>query len=602
MKFHGMKKLRWIPVLLLFLGTGTMHAAPDPGEGGTGDLATFCSSRKGFNLLGKFDVSWSNTGYTEKEFSMIHGLGFNFVRLPIDYRTYTEPGNWDVFVESGVLEIDDAVSWGTQYDVHVCINLHRAPGYCVNSTDLPANQQLDLWEDAVAQEAFIRHWEYFADRYREVPPEKLSFNLVNEPSNVTEGVYVDLMTRTIDAIHTITPDRIVFVDGMNYARDLIPALKDTPGVAQSMHCYDPFGITHYKAEWVEGSGDWPEPVWPILPVSNYLYGPWKSEYRSTLVIEGEFPEGTEVTVNVGQVSVESNLLVKAGSETILSKHFLCTADTGTDFSKVVETEWGYQNISNKDFSGVSTEASTSLSFENSSGDWMTLNCISIKMGDRHFTFHPGDGTWGKKQESYKMDAHGNLTAADGSELLLFETYLDNIALAEENGIAFMVQEFGVYNKTPHDVTISFLSDLMELLDRNGIGWSLWNFIGSFGILNSDRSDCAYEDFEGYRLDGEMLEVLRYTSTPVRRPESRGGIEVYPSPASGFIMVSSEEFRGRTELRLVSLTGQLLRYGSFEADGGGSSLRMDVSGLAPGVCLLCAISGGRLFTELVTIVQ
>jgi hypothetical protein len=70
-----------------------------------------------------------------------------------------------------------------------------------------------------------------------------------------------------------------------------------------------------------------------------------------------------------------------------------------------------------------------------------------------------------------MDAQGNLTAADGSELLLFETCLDNIALAEENGIAFMVQEFGVYNKTPHDVTIAFLSDLMELLDRNGILYS-----------------------------------------------------------------------------------------------------------------------------------
>jgi len=222
----------WAPVLLLFLGAGTAHAAGGPGEGGTGDLAAFCSSLKGFNLLGKFDVSWSNTGYAEKEFSMIHGLGFNFVRLPIDYRTYTEPGNWDAFAESGVLEIDDAVNWGTLYDVHVCINLHRAPGYCVNSGDVPASQQLNLWEDTVAQEAFIRHWEYFAGRYSDVPPERLSFNLVNEPSNVTEGVYVDLMTRAIDAIHAISPDRIVFVDGMNYGRELIPALKDTPGVAQ----------------------------------------------------------------------------------------------------------------------------------------------------------------------------------------------------------------------------------------------------------------------------------------------------------------------------------------------------------------------------------
>ena len=597
-----MKKTLRVPFLLLFLGAGTMQAAGSPGAGESDDLTAFCSSLKGFNLLGKFDVSWSNSGYTEKEFSMIHELGFNFVRLPIDYRTYTEPGNWDAFVESGVQQIDDAVGWGILYDVHVCINLHRAPGYCVNSGDLPANQQLNLWEDTVAQEAFIRHWEYFADRYREVPAEKLSFNLVNEPGNVTEEVYVELMLRAIDAIHAISPDRIVFVDGMNYGRELIPALKDEPGVAQSMHCYDPFGITHYKAEWVEGSGDWPEPVWPILPVSNYLYGPWKSEFRSALVIEGDFPEGTEVTVNVGQVSIESNLLVKSGSKSILSKHFICTADTGTDFSRVVETEWGFQNISNKDFPGVSTEAATSLSLENSSGDWMTLNYISIKIGNQLFTFYPGDGTWGRKQENYKMDAQGNLTAADGSALLLFETYQDNIALAREYGIAFMVQEFGVYNKTPHEVTLAFLSDLMKLLNANGIGWSLWNFTGSFGILDSDRTDCAYEDFEGSQLDAEMLEVLRNTSTPVLRSESGGVMEVYPSPASGFIMVSSGEFQGKTELCLVNLAGQLLKCGFFEADGSGSTFRMDIGGVTPGIYLVSALNRGRLFTEEVVVIN
>jgi aryl-phospho-beta-D-glucosidase BglC (GH1 family) len=590
-----------VSMLLLFLGAGTMQVTCTPREGESADLTAFCSTLKGFNLLGKFDVSWSNSGYTEKEFSMIHELGFNFVRLPLDYRTYTEPGNWDTFVESGVLQIDDAVEWGIRYEVHVCINLHRAPGYCVNSADLPANQQLNLWEDTVAQEAFIRHWEYFAERYREVSAEKLSFNLVNEPGNVTEEVYLELMVRAIDAIHAISPDRIVFVDGMNYARDLIPALKDVPGVAQSMHCYDPFGITHYKAEWVEGSEDWPEPVWPILPVSNYLYGPWKSEFRSALVIEGDFPEGTEVTVNVGQVSIESNLLVKSGSKTILSKHFICTADTGTDFSRVVETEWGFQNISNKDFQGVSTEAATSLSLENSSGDWMTLNSITIKIGEQIFTFYPGDGTWGRKQENYKMDAQGNLTAADGSALLLFETYQDNIALAREYGIAFMVQEFGVYNKTPHEVTLAFLSDLMKLLNANGIGWSLWNFFGSFGILESDRTDCVYEDFEGSWLDTKMLEVLRYTSTQVIRPEYPGVMEVYPSPASGFMLVSSEEFRGKTEICLVNLAGQLLKCGSFEADGSGSTFRMDVGGVAPGLYLVSALNRGRLFTEEVVIV-
>ena len=117
---------------------------------------------KGFNLLGKFDVNFSNYGFTEEEFMIIQDLGFNFVRIPLDYRTYTQAGNWDVFLEDEVAKIDKVVEWGKKYGVHVCLNLHRAPGYCVNPSTLPPNQDLDLWTNTTAQEAFVNHWAYFA--------------------------------------------------------------------------------------------------------------------------------------------------------------------------------------------------------------------------------------------------------------------------------------------------------------------------------------------------------------------------------------------------------------------------------------------------------
>ena len=107
------------------------------------DLDLFSENLKGFNLLGKYDVSWSNNGFQEEEFIIVKDLGFNFVRLPLDYRTYTQTGNWNVFLEDEIAEIDKAVEWGKKYGVHVSICLHRAPGYCVNPSDLPANQNLD---------------------------------------------------------------------------------------------------------------------------------------------------------------------------------------------------------------------------------------------------------------------------------------------------------------------------------------------------------------------------------------------------------------------------------------------------------------------------
>jgi aryl-phospho-beta-D-glucosidase BglC (GH1 family) len=583
--------------LILFFTISTVSSAQfQDDEGKITDISAFCSAQKGFNLLGKFDVSWSNSGFTEKEFRIINELGFNFVRLPLDFRTYTQYGNWDKFLETELVKIDKAVEWGIQYNVHVCINLHRAPGYCVNSTTLPVSQQLNLWTDSVAQTAFVNHWKMFANRYKDVPPDKLSFNLVNEPSNVSEEVYVRIMKKAMDTIHDVTPDRIIFVDGMNYARDIILSLKGEPNVAQSLHSYDPFQLTHYKAGWVNGSSNWPVPHWPMLWVSNYLYGPWKSEFKSPLVFQGNFPEGTEITVNVRQVSVESTLRIKAGNKVIYSKKFVCSAEKGDDFTQIVETQWGYQNISNKDFSVTLTEPGENLSFENASGDWMTINSITIKLGEDSKTYYLSDGSWGKMQETYTIDEAGNLKTTDGDDLLPFEDYRRNFTLAREHQIPVMIQEFGVHNQTPHDVTIAFLTDLSRFFREYEMGWALWNLTGSFGIFNSSRTDCSYETYQGYKLDRAMLDAL--TKSGITFSELRfqkNSLKIYPSPANNELFFISEEFNGNIQVQIRNISGRLVKNINLEQFGNGIA-RIDIAELKSGIYLISAEIAGRLFTS------
>jgi endoglucanase len=53
-----------------------------------------------------------------------------------------------------------------------------------------------------------------------------------------------------------------------------------------------------------------------------------------------------------------------------------------------------------------------------------------------------------------------------------------------------------------------MEDCLEIFKSMNIGWSLWNLIGSFGILNSGRTDVDYEDFNGYKLDRKMLNLLQ----------------------------------------------------------------------------------------------
>jgi aryl-phospho-beta-D-glucosidase BglC (GH1 family) len=566
-----------------------------PGEP-ISDLKVFCSQQKGFNLLGKFDVSWSNAGYTQKEFSTIKDLGFNFVRLPLDYRTYTQTGNWDNFIEAQVVKIDQALQWGEQYKVHVCINLHRAPGYCVNPADnLPANQKLNLWTDSVAQKAFVNHWKMFANRYKNISPQRLSFNLVNEPSNVTEAIYVSVMKKAIDAIHNITPNRVIFVDGLDYGRKILLSLKGMSNIAQAMHSYDPFQLTHYKADWVNGSSDWPVPKWPMLNISNYLYGPIKSEFKSTLTIQGNFPAGTEVVVNVGQVSSESTLRIMAGNKTILSKKFVCGPELGTDFTKIVQNQWGYQNISNKNFSATVAEQTSKITFDNVSGDWMTINSISIKKGDIVKTYSLSDFTWGKKQGTYQIDENGNLKTINGEDLLPFGDYKDFFDDANENNIPVMVQEFGVHNQTPHLVAVAFLTDLSAFFREQNVGWALWNLTGSFGILNSTRTDCTYETYQGYKLDRKMLDALTKSGTTNSSSfKSKTPFQIYPVPANNQLFFSADNFSGSTKIEIRDLTGRSLQIFNIETVGS-EITRIDIAGMKSGIYLLSATNKDKRVT-------
>jgi endoglucanase len=72
----------------------------------------------------------------------------------------------------------------------------------------------------------------------------------------------------------------------------------------------------------------------------------------------------------------------------------------------------------------------------------------------------------------------------------------------------MVGEWGVCNKTPHDVVLRWAEDCLRIWREAGWGWALWNFRGAIGILDSGRTDVRYEDFEGHKLDRKFLDLLQ----------------------------------------------------------------------------------------------
>jgi endoglucanase len=79
---------------------------------------------------------------------------------------------------------------------------------------------------------------------------------------------------------------------------------------------------------------------------------------------------------------------------------------------------------------------------------------------------------------------------------------------EAQGVGVMVGEFGAFNRTPHKVVLAWMKDCLANWTEAGWGWALWNLRGSFGVLDSERTDVQYVNWQGHKLDRAMLDLLQ----------------------------------------------------------------------------------------------
>lgn len=212
---------------------------------------------RGFNLLEMFDSAHVRD-FKESDFAMLADWGFNFVRIPISYLAWSSHEDWTEMREQPLTNLDKAVALGRAHGVHVNINLHRLPGYCVN----PPKEPAEIWTDAPALDAAAHQWAGLAKRFKDIPSSALSFDLINEPADLKTDVYVKVITRLVEAIRAESPDRLIIADGLKWGRTPVPELASL-NIGQSTRGYAPVQVSHYKANWMHGSDTWAMPTWPL---------------------------------------------------------------------------------------------------------------------------------------------------------------------------------------------------------------------------------------------------------------------------------------------------------------------------------------------------
>ncbi len=259
---------------------------------------------RGFNLLDFFSpvppVNKDLNSTTEDDLKWMSDWGFDFVRIPLAYPRYLSfDRTKEISIEEtyktdpkSVENIERLIYMANKYGLHVSLNLHRGPGYCINAG---FHEPFNLWKDKTAQDAFNFHWAMWAERLKSIPSSRLSFDLLNEPAYIEDmndqfakkgpvpgEIYRKVAGGAVNAIRSVSPDRLIIADGNGGGNSVIPELTDL-NIGQSCRGYYPGLVSHYQAPWVwKDPSKAPAPQWPgTMEGKNYgraqleeFYKPW----------------------------------------------------------------------------------------------------------------------------------------------------------------------------------------------------------------------------------------------------------------------------------------------------------------------------------------
>jgi aryl-phospho-beta-D-glucosidase BglC (GH1 family) len=459
---------------------------------------------RGFNLLGMFQNHGQKAQFEEEDFKFISELGFNFVRIPMDYRFWIKDKDWEQIDESQFVPVDQVVAFGKKYNIHVQLCFHRAPGYTVAK---PAEAR-NLFKDEDALRVCCKHWAFFARRYKGIPSKEVSFNLFNEPGDVSETEYEKVANALVQAIRAEDPSRFIVADGIAWGGRPAQSLFKL-GIGQATRGYKPMAISHYMASWVGTPTD--DPVWPPPSTVSPLFGPGKAPLNVPLVIEN-LPAG-RLTVRPDRVSGKVLFRIEADGQSVCATEL--SPGQGDAWTNVVyKSEWKIsQGTCLSDLTAELPHGARRLTITITAGDWAGLSKLNFTSTDGKAAVMGFEQSWGKTNGVMRFAGFGAkpafqpATGAFSGMDYLRKELVTPWQPAFDAGIFTMVGEFGAFNFTPHVVTLEWLEDNLKLWKELQLGWALWNFKGSFGVLDSGRKDVAYEDFHGHKLDRKMLELL-----------------------------------------------------------------------------------------------
>lgn len=153
----------------------------------------------------------------ENDIQRVDQMGFNVVRVPINYRLLENDAEPGAYLDSGWAILDQLLGWCSNHMVYAVLDLHSAPGGQSSIFTNDPGPTL-LWNSNDLQNRTVNLWKAIAARYRD-HAEVAGYDLLNEPLPPTPDALVSLYQKIIDAIREVDTRHLIFVEGANFAKD-----------------------------------------------------------------------------------------------------------------------------------------------------------------------------------------------------------------------------------------------------------------------------------------------------------------------------------------------------------------------------------------------
>jgi len=228
------------------------------GQTNSSNTATQRASRlrHGINLSGWFAQVYDPRGYTKEHFetwttaqdiALIKSMGFDHVRLSVNPEPmFSRRHGFEIAPES-LGYPDAAIKMILAQDLAVVIDLHPESSFKGRLSS----------EDAFVEE-FGDFWRALAKHLSTLDPERVFFEILNEPELRDHYRWYGVQAKLAGAIREGAPQHTIIAAGANWSADdelvFIDPLRD-PNIIYNFHFYEPHLFTHQGATW--GSPYWP---------------------------------------------------------------------------------------------------------------------------------------------------------------------------------------------------------------------------------------------------------------------------------------------------------------------------------------------------------